>query len=80
MLVKKVWVTSQGENTDLVSITIESQTVPDDEAWKRVTADETAFPVVPAGIPHRHTICLRLFDQEDINYISQVLDKVRTDK
>lgn len=69
--IKKVWVTKhEGE---LVSISFESETL--EPKWMRLHIAEADFPdKASKKYPKRHTLCLKLLSEDDLQAISDTIN------
>lgn len=71
-ILKKVWITEY--DGGLASLTVESACAVD--KWQRVKYYENVFPELPSkNNPLRHTIVLRLFNDEDLKMIMVTIAK-----
>lgn len=77
--IKKVWSGEWPTNNYLLTLSIESANA--DEVHRRIQVTEHLFPATPTPTnPLRHTICIGLLDEDDINMLAQHFDTIRTDR
>lgn len=68
---KKVWLTKHSRH--LSSLSLESEIVKPE--YMKIKVYEQTFPDKPTvEHPERHTICLKLFDEEDLHMIVTAIE------